>query len=174
MTIAGYLLLIGGFLAGAFAASQQIIPWMWFVPAVAAGAIGVIVIKRVAKAHAQSDHVLHGNKRDLEESLDSIVAKLTKLRADKEQIPAFDMRFEIDKLFRDDLIRFVDAREALTHLYGLQAYADVMSEFAAGERYINRVWSASADGYVDEVLAYIDRAHDQFTHAQQRLRSINT
>ena len=173
MTIAGYVLLIGGFLAGAFAASQQAIPWAWFVPAVAAAAAGVIAIKRAAKAHAQSDQVLHGNKRDLEQSLGNIVENLTQLRADKEQIPTFEMRFEIDKLFRDDLIRFADARQALTHLYGLQAYADVMSEFAAGERYINRVWSASADGYANEVLTYIDRAHEQFTHARQRLSSIN-
>ena len=39
----------------------------------------------------------------------------------------------------------------MIHVFGMQNYADVMSNFAAGERYINRVWSASTDGYVDEV-----------------------
>jgi hypothetical protein len=40
-----------------------------------------------------------------------------------------------------------------------------MSAFAAGERYINRVWSASTDGYVDEVCNYLDRATQQFREA---------
>ncbi len=46
---------------------------------------------------------------------------------------------EIDTLFRDDLINFVDARDSMKHLFGIQAFADIMSSFAAGERYINRV-----------------------------------
>jgi len=49
----------------------------------------------------------------------------------------------------------------------MQNYADVMSNFAAGERYINRVWSASTDGYVDEVRSYLERARAQFSEAQQ-------
>lgn len=168
MTALGYLLLVVGFLASAFAASQQVIPWLWFVPTAMAAAAGVIVIKRAARAHAQSDTVLHGNRRDLEESLDNIVRNLTDLRKNKANIPTYEMRMEIDKLFRDDLTRFADAREALTHIYGIQTYADIMSEFAAGERYLNRVWSASADGYADEVLQYIERAYEQFTHARER------
>ena len=50
----------------------------------------------------------------------------------------------------------------MIHVFGMQNYADVMSNFAAGERYINRVWSASTDGYEDEVRAYLVRALDQF------------
>ena len=36
----------------------------------------------------------------------------------------------------------------------------------------NRAWSASADGYADEVLEYIDKAFDPFHHAQQRLAAV--
>ena len=36
--------------------------------------------------------------------------------------------------------------------FGMTAYAEVMSRFAAGERLLNRAWSASADGYLDEVV----------------------
>jgi len=77
------------------------------------------------------------------------------------------MRFEIDRRFRDDLFAFADARRSMIVLFGLQAYADIMSAFAAGERYLNRVWSASTDGYVDEVLQTIDRAHEQFVEARR-------
>ena len=77
------------------------------------------------------------------------------------------MRFEIDKLFRDDLLNFAEARESMKHLFGLQHYADIMSSFAAGERYINRVWSASTDGYIDEVMMYVEKSYDQFQHAKE-------
>jgi len=54
----------------------------------------------------------------------------------------------------------------MKHVFGLQSYADVMSAFAAGERYINRVWSASTVGYVDEVRSYLERATQQFREAR--------
>ncbi len=79
------------------------------------------------------------------------------------------MRHRIDELFSDDLTTFVEARESLTHIYSLQVYADVMSHFASGERYLNRVWSASADGYVDEITAYLDKAQTQFTEALDKV-----
>jgi hypothetical protein len=77
-------------------------------------------------------------------------------------------------LFRHDLNEFAEARETMIHVFGMQQFADVMSAFAAGERYINRVWSASTDGYVDEVQKYIKRAREQFAEATElfsKLRS---
>ena len=47
-----------------------------------------------------------------------------------------------------------------------------MSEFAAGERYLNRVWSASTDGYIDEAHTYLDKARDQFAHANETLQAL--
>jgi hypothetical protein len=47
-----------------------------------------------------------------------------------------------------------------------------MSHFAAGERYLNRVWSASADGYVDEVNAYMVKAEEQFSEAFDQLKKL--
>jgi hypothetical protein len=47
-----------------------------------------------------------------------------------------------------------------------------MSSFAAGERYLNRVWSASADGYVDEVNIYLDKAQEQFAESLNRIEQL--
>ena len=44
-----------------------------------------------------------------------------------------------------------------------------MSEFAAGERYMNRAWSASADGYVEEAASCIDQATSNLHAAQEAL-----
>ena len=72
----------------------------------------------------------------------------------------------------DAINAFVESREAISHVYGLQAYADVMSHYAGGERFLNRVWSASADGYVDEVNTYLGRSLEQFEIARDKLAAI--
>jgi hypothetical protein len=58
--------------------------------------------------------------------------------------------------------------------YGLPGFAAVMGPYAGGERYLNRVWSASADGYVDEVEDYLGRALEQFHLASEALRSLES
>ncbi len=55
--------------------------------------------------------------------------------------------------------------------FGLQTYADIMSDFAAGERYVNRVWSTSADGYGEEARRYLERATARFHATRERLHS---
>ena len=78
---------------------------------------------------------------------------------------------KIDAKLREDLRRFADARESMVHLFGLQIYANVMSDFAAGERFVNRVWSASADGYDTEARTYLGKAATQFRSARQQLET---
>ena len=56
----------------------------------------------------------------------------------------------------------------------LAVYADVMSHFATGERSLNRVWSASADCYGDEVTAYLEKAQSHFAQALQKVRQLET
>ena len=78
----------------------------------------------------------------------------------------------IDELFPADLNTFVEARKTIAHIYDLQAYADVMNSFAAGERYLNRIWSASVDGYIDEVRTYLGRCREQIEEAQAKLQAL--
>lgn len=169
MKTIAYLLVAASFLGGAFLASLDVthIDWMTFVPVILAGIIGVIIIKRMDASEAKSSDKLHNNRRVLGESLDNIVKNLEALDGRKDSVPTYDMRFEIDKLFREDLNNFADARDSMKHIFGLQQFADIMSSFAAGERYINRVWSASTDGYVDEVLMYVEKSLAQFIHARE-------
>ena len=157
------------FLGGAFLTSldEDTVNWTYFIPVMVLGFIGAFVYKNEATKAATHGDVIKNNMAILDRSLHNIVKNLIELDGNKERIPTYDMRFEIDRLFRDDLMQFADARESIKHLYGVQSYADVMSSFAAGERYINRIWSASTDGYVDEVLKYVSKANIQFEHARE-------
>jgi len=167
----GFGLVIASFLGGAFLAAlhPREIDWLYFLPVLAAGVVGVVTLRRARHASASASHVMADNRRALEQSLERINQGLEWMDGNRDSIPPHELRFEIDRRFRDDLSAFADARMTMAHLYGLQAYADIMSHFAAGERYLNRIWSASADGYRDEALTYIGKAHRQFEDARRLL-----
>jgi len=170
----GYVMIALSFLGGAFITSLDALTvnWQIFLPVMAAGILGVITVNKAIKKEAHSDGVLSTNLGNIESSIDRIVANLVELNNDKKSIPPYEIRFEIDKKFREDLSLFADSRRSLGHRYGLQPYAEVMSAFAAGERYINRVWSASADSYIDEVMLYLDKAQVQFIEARDILKAV--
>lgn len=165
----GYILLTAGFLAGAFATSLDVqnVSWTLFVGAALAAVAGLVLVKRQASADATSETVLEVNRGELTESIQNIVTDLGELVA--ADTSGSDLRDKIDHKLRDDLRRFADARQSMVHLFGLQTYADIMSSFATGERYVNRVWSASADDYPDEARDYLQRAAKQFDAAKQQL-----
>lgn len=166
----GYFLVVAGFLGGAFATARDVqnVDWTLFVVAALAAVTGLIVYKRQVHAHARSESVLELNRNELRDSIANIVNDLGELNSDGLTKGAV-LRDRIDLKLRDDLRRFADARESMVHLFGLQTYADIMSCFAAGERYINRVWSASADGFDEEADAYLRRAAAQFDEAKKQL-----
>lgn len=165
-----YALLAAGFLAGAFATSLDVqnVNWTLFVAGALLGAVGLVLFKRESSALQRSDSVLKLNRSELSESIQNIVADLDDLNSGA-GLAGAPLRERIDLKLRGDLRRFADARQSMVHLFGLQTYADIMSHFAAGERYINRVWSASADGYDGEAETYLKKAAAQFGAAREQL-----
>jgi len=140
MTGLGYLLLSAGFIVAAYATALDVenVGWPLFAAAVLGAVAGVFMIKRHARSIAQSEEVLENNRTELRESIDNVVKDLREI-VSSGSLRGSALRDRIDTTLRPDLTRFVDARESMVHLFGLQAYADIMSHFAAGERYINRV-----------------------------------
>lgn len=168
------ILIIAAFLAGAFLSSLDplTVNWVFMAPALLLGVMGLWLYRGAQRTELRAGHRLAGDIQVLEQSLDRIRENLDAVCARGDDLPVYEARFEIDRLFRDDLSRFAEARESMIHVFGMQNYADVMSNFAAGERYINRVWSASTDGYVDEVRMYLARAREQFHEAHAHFREL--
>lgn len=169
----GFLLLIGGFLVAAYSMTLDIVSVSWVMYSVAAFAAitGVVIIRRRERGTAKSATVLSTNRAELADALQKIVSNLEDMTEKGDAIAPDSLRDAIDTRLRDDLRRFADARETLIHLFGLQMYADLMSKFAAGERYVYRVRSASADGYDAEARTYLGKAATQFRDAHAQLRS---
>ena len=170
----GFLLVTVGFIAAALASvvDENVVRWLWYIPALGLGVAGVVLIKVEHARQSKTEHHVASRIETVDNSLERIAANINKLDAEKQSIDTYDMRHRIDELFVEDIDNFVDARESIAHRYGLAAYGEVMSTFAAGERYLNRVWSASADGYIDEVHTYLEKAREQFSESLNMIRQL--
>ena len=170
------VLIMLAFLGGSFVSVLDPVEvnWMWLAPILLAGSVGLYLFRRASHSEARADHRLTGDMDTLENSLANIARNLDTLCEGKENLPVYEARFEIDRRFREDLNRFAEARETMIHVFGIQGYANVMSAFAAGERYINRVWSASTDGYLEEVNRYLEKARNQFIDANGLFRQLRS
>lgn len=164
----GYLLITAGFLAGSYFSvldAERII-WLPFAGAMVAGVVGIVMVRSATRAAALHVDKLAEDMAMVSASLTRLVEKAEHFEAEKDDFNVYDLRHHIDEHFRDDLDAFVAARETIAHTFGLQPYAEVMSHFASGERHLNRVWSASTDGYIDEAHAYITKALEQLREAK--------
>ena len=170
----GYTLIVFGFLLGAYVSVEQPegVETGAFVGALVAGFVGVGVLQRLRRAEAGHAETVDAKLDVLTASLDRVVEEARDLDATKDDVDVYDLRHEIDRRFPRHLDDFVTSRAAIGHRWGLAAYADVMNPFAAGERYLNRVWSTSTDGYIDEAHASMAKAREQLEQARDVLRRL--
>ncbi len=170
----GYLLITAGFLGGSYLSvlHTDIVAVVPFLAALVIGAGGVGLVRTAQHREAHHEERLTANIRTIERTLAKLADDARALEAEMESIDVYDLRHRIDATFLVDIDEFVQARDSIAHSYGLQAYAEIMNLFAAGERYLRRVWSASTDGYVDEARAYISKAREQFEGATALFRSL--
>jgi len=174
MKTLGYILITVSFLFGAFLTVQHptLVEAAPFIGALLIGAVGITLARLAIKKAATSESALATGLDNVRLSLRELAEKTAQFELDKESIDTYELRHHIDRNFRDDIEVFVQARESIAHTYGLQAYANVMSHFASAERYMNRVWSASTDGYIDEAHTYIGRSAEQFREAHDRFEGL--
>jgi len=167
MRIIGLFLIAIGFIGGSLVAvlDPAEVDWTWFVPALAVGAVGVAVVQIAMRREATDTSRIEADFQSLDGRLRAIVDEVVCLDDGKGDIDVYDLPARIEQRLPEEIIGFADARASIGHAWGAQAYADIMSHFAAGERYLNRVWSCAADGYIDEAHEYLGRSREQFAEA---------
>jgi hypothetical protein len=170
----GYLLIAAGFLGGSYVAvlDADSVPVGRYLPLLAVGVVGVVLARLAGHRESRDVEVVAANIGAIGSSLERIVDKTRAFDRDKETIDVYELRHHVDREFPGDLDTFAQARQSIAHSFGLESYANVMNCFAAGERYLNRVWSASTDGYVDEAHEYVTKAHEQFEEALAVFRAL--
>ena len=176
--ILGHLLLWTGFLVGAFVAVRSTeveetpwltISWPAYGTALFFAIIGVVMLRTTKRPASVAADEEAGAVDELAAILVRLHSRVEGWSKTSDKIPVYDFHGMIDEELADDLGRFAELREALIAEFGLDHYARIMTEFALAERTLNRTWSASADGYLDEVQASLSRAGSHLSAARRRL-----
>ncbi len=176
--LVGHVLLWCGFLGGSFATVQHVelahdkwntIQWSLYAMALAVGIVGVIILRVTQKQTATHSDKLDSDIKVLEVSVRDLLNRLSELIKNRQQTDVFAVHKLIDSRLMESIGDFVESREAAIHSFGLGQYAELMTDFSVAERNINRAWSASADGYIDEVWASLDRAENKLQAVDKNL-----
>ena len=170
----GYILVSVGFVWASLVSVTDVleVDWIWFISTMLICVAGIFLIRNSEKSQTKNTETISTNMKSIAENLDHIVANVKKIRSEINPENPQEIHLKIDELLPDYLEKFVDARKTIGHVYGLSAYADVMNFFATGERYLNRVWSASTDGYIDEITLYMEKCEEQFNNAKEALAQL--
>jgi len=165
--IIGQILLWAGFLSGAFATVYQIkaepnewntINWPWFIASIVVGVVGIAIFRTGKKASTTQFEKTQADYATLGPTIGRLSQSVANIRKDLPKLAPSEITKRIDDTCAEDFNTFVEARESIIGEKGMPEYANVMTQFAAAERAVNRAWSAGADGYLDEVESCLDRA----------------
>jgi len=183
MNILGQALLWSGFLGASLAtvwydgplteSKWSSVPWPYYLGSMVLGILGVVLLRAHAAAHRESSHRVEAEFSTLTESLLKLLDGVGQLRDLCPSIPPRDVVQYIDDQLAEPFADFADSRNALIQRFGLQGFADVMTQFASAERFVNRAWSASADGYRDEAVASLNRAERHLQRADALMNELN-
>ncbi len=172
----GHILLWVGFLAAAFWSCYQLevegdkwstVPWQWYGLAMAIGLGGVFILRSTSKNQINDAAKNDADYTTIQNSLQALIKGMAKLQSLAEEEKVSQISKTIDDEMAEPFSEFADARQALINRHGLQFFADVMTQFASAERFVNRTWSASVDGYIDEVNKSLDRASKHLANASE-------
>ena len=145
------------------------ISWPSYAAALSVALVGVVILRVTKRSMGAVSETGTGAIDELVSILKRLHKTLSEWNVTATKVPVYDFHGMIDQQLAEDLGRFAELREALIGEFGLDCYAQIMTEFALAERTINRTWSASADGYADEVQICLTRAVAHLSAARQRL-----
>ena len=154
--------------------SWATIPWQSYVASIGLGALGVVALRISAASHREEGGRVTAEFSTLRTSLDAIQAGIAELRDAITNDDPQGIVDYIDDCLVEPFNDFADARNALVQRFGLQGFAEVMTPFASAERFVNRAWSAAADGYIGEAVNSLTRAHQYVEQADAKMRELDT
>lgn len=149
----------------------HLIPWVWYSVAAATCFVGVVLLHATRRTATQKSEQSAANLQQITIALEHAIAKTQQLSKESSITAPSQIVARIDDEIADELRTFADGRESITTEYSLKRFADVMSPFAAGERAVNRAWSAAADGYIDEATDCLERAVEMLSAAHKELKA---
>lgn len=138
--------------------------WPGYLISAVVGICGAFLIRRSTHTEIESDVHRQAGLDQLVATLQSLNLQIDRLVEALPQLAPEETVAWIDTHCSPLCTDFAESRDLMKRAFGLDGFAAVMSDFASGERFLNRVWSAAADGYMEEAWRSL-RTSQQFFHA---------
>ena len=157
-------------ISGAAKAPEELGAWPDTWPVFVAGslvcAVG-LVLWRMAIAASKALEVDVASDKDPVALLAGLMAPLQSLGEDLETLDERQLGDRVDALLETYILPFAEVRRRIIDRFGMEAGAEILVVVAYGERLLNRVWSASADGHIVEARACFPEAHAALVEASR-------
>lgn len=127
-------------------------------------------VRRITEAgegRADATGSAESNLQSLRQELANLRKQLASETTADERLNLIDK--QVERMTSEHVPPFLAARPILVARLGLAGYAQLMDHFAAGERQLNRAWSAAADGYEEHAVECLERAAVLLEEAEQRM-----
>ncbi|MEZ4319442.1 MAG: hypothetical protein R3F61_18145 [Myxococcota bacterium] len=155
----------------------------WFQTAGVGWLVGVVLIvcgALLARLQEREDNAGGAagtaGRVDFRGTMAETLRRLADIRASIQDLPmdadAASARHAIDQLGDDVLTPLVEGRGQLVARHGLAAFAEYFGPFSAGERNVNRAWSALTDGHSVVARESLDAAVVAFEAAQASFEAV--
>jgi len=105
--------------------------------------------------------------QQLQQSLNSILDDLDSLAES-------DLQLRIDMTIDNHVTPLAESRHRIIDRFGMSHGAEILVATAYGERMLNRVWSAAADGYLEEARSSFREASSAFDEAAAMMTSVES
>jgi hypothetical protein len=180
MKIAAWTLLMLGLVIASLAASRiddtmgvsALLLDGYFILGIGAIILSIILnrlsVSRASKTDLSESLVFSNAKKNIQE----LLSGLDTIARSRHTLPLKQAVEQVDKLLKNQVFDIVESRMSIIQITGYGPYAEFMSDFAIGERFISRSWSAGVDKYPDESFNYVEKAIPFFEKAQQTLEII--
>lgn len=171
----GYVLFVTGVIVAITAGARmpeggQDFPATWpiFLGGAFAGIAGVALwrgdLARSRRAHAAEEPSSgRGNPVAL---LRELIDPAHRLQSDLESMDVDELLARVEQLLEQFVLPFAESRQRIINRFGMTTGAEILVTMAYGERMLNRVWSAAADGHLPEARACVPEAVHAIDEAQ--------
>jgi hypothetical protein len=103
----------------------------------------------------------------LQQSLESVLNDL-------DSLAETDLQLRVDTAIDNHVTPLAESRHQIVDRFGMSHGAEILVATAYGERMLNRVWSAAADGYLDEARSSFREASNAFDEAAVMMSSADS
>ena len=164
-----FVLGIGTTVIGGAKAPAADATWPDTLPVFLAGAVlaivGIVLWRKAANALKKQGAEGGAEQHDPVALLSELQAPLSSLRSDANSLDAGTLLSRVDVLLDSYILPIGETRQQFIDRFGMEKGAEILVTLAFGERMLNRVWSAAADGHLPEALSSLEESGDAFVEA---------